>query len=71
MQKEGPLTANGMPAQLVEGAFVSAQDNSLFLGSSLTMLKGLENLVEWGIPIDQAIQMACSNPARIYNFEKK
>ena len=71
MQKEGQLTANGMPAQLVDGAFVSAQDNSLFLGSSLTMLKGLENLVEWGIPIDQAIQMACSNPARIYNFEKK
>ena len=71
MQKDGPLTANGVPAMLHEGAFVSAEDPNLFLGSSLTMLKGVQNVVDWGIPVDQAIQMACSNPARIYNFTKK
>lgn len=71
MQKEGPLTANGVPAMLHDGAFVSAEDPDLFLGSSLTLLKGVQNVVEWGIPIDQAIQMACSNPARIYDFHKK
>ena len=71
MQKEGQLTANGMPAMLHEGAFVSAENPELFLGSGLTLLKGVQNVVEWGIPIDQAIQMACSNPARIYNFQKK
>lgn len=71
MQKEGPLTANGVPAMLHDGAFVSAEDPALFLGSSLTLLKGVQNVVEWGIPIDQAIQMACSNPARIYDFHKK
>ena len=71
MQKEGQLTANGMPAMLHEGAFVSAENPELFLGSGLTLLKGVQNVVDWGIPIDQAIQMACSNPARIYNFQKK
>ena len=71
MQKEGLLTANGMSAMLKDGAFVSAEDPELFLGSALTLLKGVQNVVEWGIPIDQAIQMACANPARIYNFQKK
>lgn len=71
MQKEGELTANGMPAELCEGAFVSRDDHTLFLGSSLTLLKGLENVVSWGITIDQAVQMASANPARIYNFKKK
>ena len=71
MQKSGELTANGMSAELFEGAFVSRDDHNLFLGSSLTLLKGIENVVEWGITIDQAIQMASANPARIYNFKKK
>ena len=71
MQKSGELTANGMSAELFEGAFVSGDDHNLFLGSSLTLLKGIKNVVEWGITIDQAIQMASANPARIYNFKKK
>lgn len=71
MQQEGELTANGMAAELVDGAFVSREDHSLFLGSALTLLKGLENVVGWGIPIEHAIQMSSSNPARIYNFSKK
>lgn len=71
MQTEGELLANGMPAVLSGGAFVSRDNPELFLGSSLTLLKGLENVVSWGIPIDQAVQMASANPARIYNFNKK
>jgi len=70
-QKSGELTANGVPADLVEGAFAAKADHSLFLGSSLTLLKGVNNLVDWGLSIDQAIQMASANPARIYNLEKK
>ena len=71
MQKKGELTANGVPALLKDGAFVSRDNPDLFLGSSLTLLKGIENMVSWGIPIDQVIQMASSNPARIYNFTHK
>lgn len=71
MQTEGELTANGMAAELIDGAFVSRDDHTLFLGSALTLLKGLENVVEWGIPLEHAIQMCSSNPARIYNFQKK
>ncbi len=70
-QKSGELTANGIPADLVDGAFAAKADHSLFLGSSLTLLKGINNLVDLGLSIDQAIQMASANPARIYNLEKK
>ena len=71
MQKKGELTANGVPALLKDGAFVSRDNPDLFLGSALTLLNGIKNIVSWGIPIDQAIQMASSNPARIYDFKHK
>lgn len=70
-QKKGELTANGVPAILQDGAFVSRDNPDLFLGSALTLLNGVKNIVSWGIPIDQAIQMASSNPARVYNFKQK
>jgi N-acetylglucosamine-6-phosphate deacetylase len=71
-QTSGKLLANGVPATLsAEGAWVSAEDPSLFLGSALTLLRGVKNMSNWGIPMDSIIQMASSNPARIYNFQKK
>ncbi|NLZ67751.1 MAG: N-acetylglucosamine-6-phosphate deacetylase [Spirochaetales bacterium] len=71
-QKTGELTANGTPAVLsAEGAWVSAEDPNLFLGSALTLLKGVKNMNNWGIPLDSIVQMCASNPARIYNFKKK
>lgn len=70
-QRRGCLTANGTPAELSdEGAFVSKADHSLFLGSSLTLIQGIRNLISWGVPIDSAIQMATTNPARIYGINK-
>ncbi len=70
-QRSGKLYANGVEAILgKEGAFVSKADNSLFLGSSLTMLHGLRNMISWGIPLSDAVQMASTNPARIYSMEK-
>jgi len=71
MQKEGPLLANGIPVIEKGGAFVSKDDPDLLVGSSLTMLRGLKNVVSWGISIDDAVEIASSNPARIYNFKKK
>ncbi|PKL11468.1 MAG: N-acetylglucosamine-6-phosphate deacetylase [Spirochaetae bacterium HGW-Spirochaetae-8] len=70
MQTSGELRANGEVAVLAnDGAFHRKVDPDTLLGSSLTMLKGVENLVSWEIPIEAAVQMATSNPARIYDFE--
>ena len=69
MQKEGELYANKERAKLMpDGAFHRYDDPDTILGSSLTMLQGVKNLVSWEIPIETAIQMATSNPARIYDF---
>lgn len=70
-QRIGKLYANGVEAVLSdEGAFISKEDPSLFLGSALTMLQGLRNMTEWGIPLSDCAQMSSSNPARIYNMQK-
>lgn len=69
MQTEGELIANGELAVLgSDGAFHRAADPETLLGSSLTMLKGIQNLVSWEVPIEAAVQMATANPARIYSF---
>jgi N-acetylglucosamine-6-phosphate deacetylase len=66
-QVEGPLSANKEEVYLKEELFYRKKDD-VIAGSSLTMLRGVKNLVEWGIPIENAAQMASSNPARIYRF---
>jgi N-acetylglucosamine-6-phosphate deacetylase len=71
-QRTGSLTADGVPCVLnSEGAFVSAENPDLFLGSALTMLQGVKNVVNWEVPLQQAVQMSSSNPARIYSFNKQ
>jgi N-acetylglucosamine-6-phosphate deacetylase len=71
-QQGGPMTAGGVSCMLnAEGAFVSAADPDLFLGSALTMLQGVRNVVNWEIPLEQAVRMSSSNPARIYSFDKQ
>jgi N-acetylglucosamine-6-phosphate deacetylase len=70
-QEQGELIANNELAVLgSDHAFHRASDPDTLLGSSLTMLDGVRNLVSWEIPIETAIQMATSNPARIYDFNK-
>jgi len=70
-QEQGELIANNELAVLgPDKAFHRASDPDTLLGSSLTMLDGVRNLVSWEIPIETAIQMATSNPARIYDFNK-
>ncbi len=69
MQESGELIANGELALLhADGAFHRATDPDTILGSSLTMLQGVKNLVKWEVPIESAVQMATSNPARIYDL---
>ena len=70
-QRGGSLTANGVPATLgPNGAFVAKDDPTLFIGSGLTMLQGLRNVIDWEVPIEHAIQMSSTNPARIYGLSK-
>lgn len=69
-QRSGQLMANGVKAVLSEeGAWVSAENPELFLGSALVLIRAVKNMVEWGIPMEVAIQMASTNPARIYHFD--
>jgi N-acetylglucosamine-6-phosphate deacetylase len=35
------------------------------------MIKGLENLVSWGVPVEVAVEMASTNPARIIGLGKR
>ena len=68
-QETGDLIINGEKAVLGEdGAFHKAADYDTMMGSSLTMLSGVKNLVDWEVPIESAIQMATANPARIYDL---
>jgi len=65
-----PLIANREPVELRDGVFVRVSDD-VIAGSALTMIKGLQNLVSWGIPIENAIELAASNPARILSLGKR
>ncbi len=68
-QKSGIPTANGMEAMLSpSGAWVSAKDPDLLLGSALTLLKAFQNAASWGISLQDIVQMTSTNPARIYGF---
>ena len=71
-QKEGELIANGEPAVLGhDGAFHRKGDYDTLLGSALTMIQGVRNLISWEIPIEDVMQMAAGNPARIYDIALK
>lgn len=70
-QTEGELLANDVPVILgSQGAFVKKDNPELIEGSALTMKKAVENMTNWGIPLEDSITMACTNPARIYDFKK-
>lgn len=69
-QKEGKLLANNQEAVLGEdGAFHSKDDYSLFIGSGMTMIHSVKNMVSWEVPIEKAIRMATTNPALQYSFK--
>jgi len=65
-QKEGVLIANGEEVYLDDKVFKRKEDD-VIAGSSLLMIDGVKNLVDWGQPIHDAIRMASTNPVRIIN----
>lgn len=62
-----PLIANGEEVYL-DKCFLRKSDN-VIAGSALTMIDGIKNLVSFGLTIDQAVQMASTNPANIMRQE--
>lgn len=62
-QKQGTLVANGEEVYLDQTGIFRRKKDDCIAGSSLTMNKGVKNLVEFGVDLDLAIQMAASNPS--------
>lgn len=69
-QERCPLYANRQEVVLEDGVFYRKSDG-VMAGSSLTMMRGVQNLVEWGVPVEAAVEMAASNPARIVGLGKR
>jgi N-acetylglucosamine-6-phosphate deacetylase len=69
-QERYPLIANRQEVVLEDGVFHRKSDGVL-AGSCLTMIAGVKNLASWGVPIEAAVEMASSNPARIVGLGKR
>ncbi|MBN2874865.1 MAG: N-acetylglucosamine-6-phosphate deacetylase [Spirochaetales bacterium] len=69
-QERCPLYANREEVELRDGLFYRKKDG-VIAGSCLTMMGGVKNLVEWGVPVEAAVEMAASNPARIIGLGKR
>lgn len=69
-QARCPLYANREEVVLEDGVFHRKSDG-VIAGSCLTMIGGVRNLASWGIPVEAAVEMAASNPARIIGLGKR
>ncbi len=68
-QKTGPLFANGEEVVYRDEIFRRKADD-VIAGSSLTMIKGVKNLVGWGFSVEDAVKMGSANAAAILNIPK-
>ena len=67
-QEKGPFFANGEEVEFSGGVFCRKGDN-VIAGSSLTMIRGIQNLVNFGFTLEDAIKTASYNPANIMRFQ--
>jgi len=64
-QTSGRMIANNDEVYLKDGLFVRKDDDTI-AGSSLTMIRGIKNLVEeMSVPLEDALRMASCNPATV------
>lgn len=68
-QKAETLYANNEEVVL-DQCFYRKSDH-VIAGSALTMIQGIKNLVQWDLPLEQAIRMASANPAEILRINNK
>lgn len=69
-QKEGKMIANNEEVFFKDGVFVRKVDGAI-AGSALTMIKGVKNLFEMGIPLDDTLRMASTNPASLLGRQRE
>lgn len=70
-QKEGSFVANGEAVYLDKTGVFHKRVDDVIAGSSLTMIKGVKNLVDFGLSLRETISMSSLNPATIMKIEKK
>ena len=66
-QKDGPLFANNEEVYFKGGIFYRKIDD-VIAGSSLTMIRGIKNLVASGFSLEDAVKTASLNPAQIMKY---
>lgn len=64
------LKANGEEVVFEGGCFHRSIDG-VIAGSSLTMLRGVSNLVDYGFSVSDAVKTATSSPSSIMHYTKK
>ena len=69
-QEGDDLTANGEKVVFEGGCFHRAADG-VIAGSSLTMIRGVKNLVKFGFSVSDAVRAASSTPASVMHYNKK
>jgi N-acetylglucosamine-6-phosphate deacetylase len=69
-QKEGPFFANGEEVIFHDGVFHRKIDD-VIAGSSLTLIRGIQNLVKYGFSIEDAVKTATFNPANVMRYRRK
>lgn len=69
-QHEGVLMANGEEVVLHDGCFHRKRDD-VICGSSLSMIRGVKNLVSYGFPIETSIRFGSANPAEVMRYSKR
>lgn len=69
-QLKGSLFANNEEVVFHEGVFHRKSDD-IIVGSSLTMIRGIKNLVNYGFSLEDAVKTASLNPAQIMRYRNK
>ncbi|MDR0670015.1 MAG: N-acetylglucosamine-6-phosphate deacetylase [Treponema sp.] len=69
-QETGPFFANGEEVIFHDGVFHRKLDD-VIAGSSLTIIRGIRNLVTYGFTIEDAVKTATFNPANVMRYRRK
>ncbi len=69
-QSNGPFFANGEEVVFHDGAFHRKIDD-VIAGSGLTMIRGVQRLVQYGFNLEDAVRAASTNPSQVMRFTGK
>jgi N-acetylglucosamine-6-phosphate deacetylase len=69
-QAREPFFANGEEMVFRDGLFHRKKDD-VIAGSSLTMIRGVKNLVNFGFSFEDAVKAASFNPAQVMRYQSK